>query len=50
MTDGYLTLKNSSRLLEKIAKNFIRSYKGTVLSDASCNTLKLNPNQLISLL
>jgi hypothetical protein len=45
-----LTLKNSSRLFEKIPKNFMRSVNGTVSSAASCNTLLLNDNQLISLL
>jgi hypothetical protein len=49
-TDGYLTLKNSSRFEENIDRNFMRSNKGTFLSVASCSTLKLNPSQLKSLL
>ena len=44
-----LTLKNSSRLLETIPKNLMRSLKGTVLSAASCKTRLLNASQLMSL-
>jgi hypothetical protein len=43
-----LTLKNSSRLLENIPRNLIRSASGTPVSAASCSTLSLNDNQLSS--
>ena len=43
------TLKNSSKLFEKIPKNLNLSNKGTVVSAASCNTLALKANQLFSL-
>ena len=43
-----LTLKNSSRLFEKIPKNLILSISGTEESAASCKTLWLNDSQLIS--
>src|ERR1017187_6863627 len=43
------TLKNSSRLLEKIPRKRILSRSGTVSSPASCKTLPLNASQLISL-
>ena len=43
-----LTLKNSSRLLEKMPKKRIRSLSGTVSSAASCSTRLLNESQLIS--
>ena len=36
--EGILTLKNSSRLEEKIDKKEIRLYSGTVLSAASIST------------
>ena len=42
------TRKNSSRLLEKIPRNRIRSIKGTRSSSASCSTRSLNDNQLSS--
>ena len=44
-----LTLKNSSKLLEKIPKNLKRSSKGTWLSCASCSTRSLNCNHESSL-
>src|SRR5690606_36943540 len=43
-------LKNSSKLEEKIERNFIFSKGGTLGSIASCKTLSLKANQLISLL
>ena len=39
------TLKNSSKLLEKIPKNLSLSNKGTVSSAASCSTLALKFNR-----
>ena len=42
------TIKNSSRLLAKIASKFVRSSKGSVGSCASCKTRLLNFSQLIS--
>ena len=42
------TLKNSSKLLEKIPKNRSLSSNGTESSPASCNTRALNANQLFS--
>ena len=42
------TLKNSSRLLEKMPKKRMRSTKGTFSSAASCSTRSLNWSQLIS--
>lgn len=43
------TLKNSSKLLEKIPKKRNRSISGTSLLAASCKTRSLNESQLISL-
>ena len=43
-----LTLKNSSKLFEKMPKKRRRSITGTLVSDASCNTRSLKDNQLIS--
>ena len=43
------TLKNSSKLLEKIPKKRILSNNGTVTSPASCKTRELKANQLFSL-
>ena len=48
-TVAYLTLKNSSKLFENIPKNRNLSINGTLSSEASCKTLALNCNQLISL-
>ena len=47
-TVAYLTLKNSSRLLEKIPKNLILSINGTKELLASSKTLSLNSSQLNS--
>jgi hypothetical protein len=44
-----LTLKNSSRLLEKMPRNFRRSRMGIDESAASCKTLALKLSQLMSL-
>lgn len=43
------TLKNSSRLDEKIARNFSLSSRGVCWQSASNNTLSLKDNQFISL-
>ena len=45
---AYLTLKNSSRLFEKIPIKRNLSSSGVVVSSASCNTRALNCNQLNS--
>ena len=42
------TMKNSSRLLVKIARKRARSSRGTLSSAASCRTRSLNCSQLIS--
>ena len=44
-TDATRIIKNSSRLLVKIATNFIRSSSGTLSSCASSRTLWLNFSQ-----
>jgi hypothetical protein len=46
--EATLTLKNSSRLEEKIAMNLNFSRRGTDGSSASCKTLSLNASQLRS--
>ena len=42
------TMKNSSRLLAKMAMNFSRSSRGTDSSPASSSTRRLNRSQLSS--
>ena len=49
LTIAYLTLKNSSKLFEKIPRNLNRSINGVFESSASCKTRALKSSQLISL-
>jgi len=49
LTAATRTLKNSSMLLENIPKKRTRSTKGTLGSQASCNTRSLKDNQESSL-
>ena len=44
------TMKNSSRLVAEMARNFTRSSSGCVGSDAWASTRRLNSSQLSSLL
>ncbi len=48
MRPATLTMKNSSRLLAKMARNLTRSSNGTVSSSASSSTRWLNRSQLSS--